>query len=84
MTEAGNPQIHLTSLPANYDLYVYNAAGQLLGSSKKDKKAAEMVKLNNAVPGTYYVRVIGVDGVWNANNSYQLRFNVPGAGGHFE
>jgi len=81
LTDGGNPQIHLTSLPANYDLYVYNAAGQLLGSSTKEKKAAEMVKLNNAVPGYYYVRIVGFDRAWDSNNSYQLRFNVPGTGG---
>jgi len=81
LAESGSPQIHLTSLPANYDLYVYNAAGQLLGKSTKDKKAAELVILDNAAPGNYYVRVVSVNGAWDANNSYQLRFNVPGTGG---
>ncbi len=69
------------TLPANYDLYVYNAAGQLLGKSTQDKKAAEMVKLTDAIPGNYYVRIVGINGGWAANNSYQLRFNVPGTGG---
>ena len=78
LTEAGNPQIHLNSLPANYDLYVYNAGGQLLGSSTKDKKAAEMVKITNAIPGYYYIRIVGADDAWSATNSYQLRINVPG------
>ncbi len=68
-----------SSLPANYDLYVYNSAGQLVGSSIKDKKAAEMVKLTNATPGYYYVRIMGIDGTWSAANSYQLRINIPGA-----
>lgn len=77
IAETGNIQVHLTSLPANYDLYVYNAAGQLIGSSTKDKKAAELVKINNALSGYYYVRVVGVNGEWSANNSYQLRFNSP-------
>ena len=80
ITEAGNLQVHLTSLPANYDLYIYNAAGQLLGSSSKEKKAAEMVKINNAIPGYYYVRIVGADGAWNLNNPYQLRFSVGSAG----
>jgi len=80
ITEAGNLQVHLTSLPANYDLYIYNAAGQLLGSSSKEKKAAEMVKINNAIPGYYYVRIVGADGAWNLNNPYQLRFSVVSAG----
>ncbi len=77
LNNAGNPQIHLTSLPANYDLYVYSSAGLLIGSSTKDKKSAEMVKLVNALPGYYYIRVLGVDGNWNATNPYQLRINTP-------
>lgn len=62
-------------------MYVYDLAGQLLGSTTKSKKAAEMVKITNAIPGYYYVRVVGADGAWNANNPYQLRFDVPGTGG---
>ncbi|HPP62002.1 MAG TPA: phospholipase D-like domain-containing protein [Anaerolineales bacterium] len=78
---ASQLEIHLTSLPANYDLYVYNAAGQLLGSSVKEKKAAEVVKINNATSGYYYVRIVGFSGAWNGANPYQLRFNVTGTGG---
>ncbi|MDI6768843.1 MAG: phospholipase D-like domain-containing protein, partial [Anaerolineales bacterium] len=80
LERSGNLQVHLTSLPANYDLYVYNAAGQLLGSSTKDNKAAELVILRNVPPGNYYVRIVGVNGNWSAANPYQLRFNVPGTG----
>jgi len=80
--EAGNLEIHLTSLPVNYDLYAYDAAEQLLASSTQDDKAAETVLLKNVFPGDYYVRVVGVDGEWNAINPYQLRFNTPGTGGH--
>jgi hypothetical protein len=78
LPKAGGFQVHLTSLPANYDLYVYNAAGQLLGSSTKDKKSAQMVKIDNAASGYYYVRVLGFNGAWNAANSYQLRINMVG------
>ncbi len=68
-------QFHLTSLPANYNLYVYDAVGNLLGSSTKNGKAAEKVTFTNASAGDYYVRVVGADNNWNATNSYQLRFN---------
>jgi hypothetical protein len=81
LDQAGSSQVHLTSLPTNYDLYVYNPAGELLGSSAKKKKAAELVMLTNAAPGDYYVRVVGVDGSHDADNPYQLRFNLPGTGG---
>jgi pimeloyl-ACP methyl ester carboxylesterase len=78
VTRSGSLQVHLTSLPANYDLFVYNPDGQLLGSSTKDKKSAEFVGLTGVLPGNYYVRIVGVDGAWDAANPYQLRFSVPG------
>lgn len=78
INSTSSPQIHLNSLPANYNLYIYNSAGQLIGSSTKDKKSAEVVKLNNLPLGYYYIRVVGVNGVSDIINSYQLRINVPG------
>jgi len=78
---AGNLEILLTSLPVNYDLYVYDAAGQLLASSTQDDKSAESILLKNTFPGDYYVQVIGVAGVWDVDNPYQLRFNPSGTGG---
>jgi len=79
--EAGNIEILLTSLPTNYDLYVYDVAEQLLASSTQDEKAAETLLLKNIFPGNYYVRVIGVDEEWDAVNPYQLRFNTSGIEG---
>jgi len=81
LDQTGSPQVHLASLPTNCDLYVYNAAGELLGSSAKENKAAELVLLTNAAPGDYYVRVVGVDNSQDASNPYQLRFNLPGTSG---
>jgi len=84
LEEASKIQILLTSLPANYDLYVYNSVGELLGNSTKDDKAAEGVMFDFAFPDIYYVQVVGVDGVWDAANTYQLRFNVAAMGGENE
>lgn len=56
---------------------VYNASGQLLGSSTGDKKSAEFVELGSILPGYYYVRIVGVNGAWDALNSYQLRIITP-------
>ena len=74
-------QIHLTDLPANYDLYVYGASdntklGIVRGSSTNDDQADELVTLTNAPPNDYYVRVEGVDGAWDADHPYQLRFDT--------
>jgi len=84
LEEASKIQILLTGLPANYDLYVYNSVGELLGNSTKDDKAAEGVMFDFAFPDIYYVQVVGVDGVWDAANTYQLRFNVAAMGGENE
>jgi len=81
LEDVGKIQILLTSLPANYDLYVYNSAGELLGSSTKDDKAAEEVMFEIVFPDTYYVHVVSADGMWDAASSYQLRFNVTSMGG---
>jgi hypothetical protein len=75
-------QAHLESLPADYDLFVYDMAGQELGGSNQEGKAAELVILTDAAPGDYCVLVVGKTGDdWDADNPYQLRFNVPGTGG---
>jgi hypothetical protein len=78
-------QVHLESLPANYDLYVYSATQprDILGISRKPNKGAEVVILKDAPPDDYYVLVTSVNGSFDAANPYQLRFEVPGlpAGG---
>ncbi len=68
--------MHLTSLPANYDLYLYNADGQLLASSTRPGHQAEHITLRDRPPGLYYVLVVGVDGAHDPDNTYQLRFGV--------
>lgn len=73
-------QVHLESLPANYDLYVYSATypRDILGISRKSNKGAEVVILKDAPPDDYYVLVTSVNGSFDATNPYQLRFEVPG------
>jgi len=76
-------QVHLESLPANYDLYVYSATQQLtvFGLSTKPGKQAERVILKNAPPDDYYVLVTSVNGSFDAANPYQLRFEALGLSG---
>jgi len=76
-------QIHLESLPANYDLYVYSATQPrtVFGISTKPGKQAERISLKEAPPDDYYVLVTNVAGTFDTNNPYQLRFEVPGLPG---
>ncbi len=70
---ARNFKIDLTTLPADYDLYVYNSSGTLLGSSVLGGTSSETFKLNGGAVGNYYVRVIGYGGAFNATTNYSIR-----------
>ncbi|PRA97586.1 hypothetical protein CQ046_21335 [Chryseobacterium sp. MYb7] len=58
----------------DYDLYVYNANGSLLGKSE-GATAVESVSLTNVSAGTYYARVIGYNGA-NSTTCYTLNINA--------
>ena|GEM_PF-6668930 len=69
--------IELNDLPANYDLYVYDMAQQLIASSTHSGTASErvMVKADNV-----YIKVLGVEGAYDPLQSYRLivhRVTVP-------
>lgn len=73
---AKNIQVVLNNLPADYDLYLYNASGTLLASSLSASTTSETVKYNNGTVGTYYIKVIGYNGVFSAVNCYSLIANI--------
>jgi hypothetical protein len=68
-----NFKVDLTTLPADYDLFVYNSSGTLIGSSELGGTSSETYKLNGGTVGNYYVRVIGYGGVFNATSNYTIR-----------
>lgn len=58
----------------NYDLYVYNSSGGLLGSSTNTGTAQELVSGITATKGnTYYFAVQGKNGSYNATSTYKVR-----------
>jgi len=60
-------QVDLMNLPADYDLYVYNKSLKLIGSSINSGTSSEVVVYNsNARKATYYIKVIGKNGAYNA------------------
>lgn len=74
---AGTIQVNLTTLPANYDLYVYSATdSSLQASSVNTGTTSEQVTLANAPANDYYVRVVGVAGAFNATTPYTLRLTT--------
>lgn len=73
---AKNIQVTLSNLPADYDLRLYNSAGTLLATSANGGNATDQIKYNNAPVGTYYIRVYGYKGIYNANTCYSLRADI--------
>jgi hypothetical protein len=77
---AAQPNIYitLTTLPFDYDVYLYNSVGTLLGSSTNGSTTSEAIIFNTALAGTYYVRVIGFNGVFSNSACYKLRAEISG------
>ena len=77
---AAQPNIYitLTNHPADYDVYLYNAAGTLLGSSTAGGTTSEAIIYNTATVGTYSVRVIGYSGAFSTTVCYKLRAEISG------
>ncbi len=72
-TTLKNIKVTLTNLPADYDLYLYNSAGTLLYSSQNGTTTSEAVTYNAAPVATYYIKVMGYGGVFNATTCYTLK-----------
>jgi len=77
---AAQPNIYVTlaNLPFDYDVYLYNSGGVLLGSSTAGSTTSEAIIYNTATVGTYYVRVIGYNGAFSTSACYKLRAEISG------
>jgi Subtilase family/Secretion system C-terminal sorting domain/Fibronectin type III domain len=67
--------VTLRDLPANYNLYLYDASNVLKAASTQLGNANETLQWQVSV-GNYYIKVVGVLGSFNANNCYILRANM--------
>jgi len=73
---APNIKILLSNLPKNYNVFLYGPSGSEVGSSKNKKKADDQIIYNTSMVGTYKVKVLGVNGVFNDTVCYDLTFNI--------
>lgn len=64
--------VNLTNLPADYDLYLYNASGTLLGRSWNSGTSSESLSISASGGATYYIRVVGYNGA-SSTQKYSLR-----------
>ena len=68
-----NLKITLTTLPADFDLQLYNDSGTLLYSSTNASTTDEAIVYNGAPAATYYVKVYGYNGATSNTTNYTLR-----------
>ena len=68
----GTINVWLTTLPANYDLAVFNSSGTQIGISKNKGSKNESVSLI-VEPGIYYAKVFPVGNANSATSCYTLR-----------
>jgi hypothetical protein len=69
-------QITLTNLPADYDVILYNSKKRQVAISQNSGTANETITFNTTTVGTYYFRVLGYGGAFNASNCYTLNANI--------
>lgn len=75
-TEAGKEiKVSLANLPFDYDVRLYNANRQLVGSSTKSNRADETIVLNDAPAGYYYVRIYPYKG-FSSTQCYRLSVEI--------
>jgi hypothetical protein len=68
-----NFRVQLTTLPADFDIEIYNSAGTYVGQSIKAGTTNEKYVKNNAGAGTWYVKVLGYGGVYSSTSNYTLK-----------
>lgn len=72
-TAAPKLRVTLGTLPADYDVRLYNSAGTQLAISQLTGTSTETIKYNSATVGaTYYIQVYGYNGAFNAGTCYTL------------
>lgn len=72
ITTGGTITLTLTTLPADYDLRLYNSAGTQVAISQNSGTTGETINYT-AAAGTYYARVYGYNNANNATSCYTLK-----------
>lgn len=76
ITVGGTVTITLTTLPANYDITLFNSTGtKSVGSSAMSGTANESL-FKTLTPGDYYVKVFGKGSAFNATSCYTLKVQL--------
>jgi hypothetical protein len=83
ITKTGTSTITLTTLPADYNLTLYNSTGTTsVASSAKTGTTNESISYTFPTIGTYYIRIIGLTATtFNASSCYTLKVTLGTAQG---
>ena len=71
-SSAKNIKITLSGLTADYNVELYYGTSTLVSSSQNSGLITEEIKYNNGLVGTYYIKVYGVNSVFDNINCYKL------------
>ena len=75
ITTGGTLTVTLGTLPADYDLKLFNSAGTQVGISQNGSTTSESISYT-ATAGTYYAQVYGYSGANNATTCYTLKVQL--------
>jgi hypothetical protein len=71
-----NVKVLLNQLPTDYDLKLYDEAGNLLRTSSAKGRKEECLWYNASASATYYVQIFGYDGAFDTQSCYSLTYNT--------
>jgi hypothetical protein len=71
-----NIRIDLTTLPADYDVRLFNPSGTQVAISQNGSTTSEVIIFNTTIVGTWRVRVYGYNGAFNSSACYTLRASI--------
>ena len=68
--------VALSSLPADYDVEIYDPSGAFLADSASAGTTSELVTVTAPATGFYYIRIFGYNGARSSSDSYLLDVTV--------
>jgi hypothetical protein len=78
----GTVRVDLSNLPADYDLYLVDSSGEVLGSSVQESTAPERLEVALQQPGAYFVYVtVDPSRTFEPGASYLLQLGLVAPGG---
>lgn len=69
-------RLTLSNILGNYNIEVYNVEGRRLRRGTRLNNVNENQIINDLKPGTYLVKIYGVNGAYDANNYYTLQLTT--------